>query len=203
MITDILSQFDIYTAIVVLHVVGTAIGAGGSTLSDLLFFKSIDDGRIDNSEFRLMKTGGVAVWAGLSILILTGIGIVLYQYLVNGIPLLEISSKLQAKLVIVSIIAVNGIFLHTKVLPLFKKAVNSDITVVLERHGFIIFTSGAISVVSWYSALIIGAWRGLVAPVFVILGAYLVMILGAIVVANIIGRIRVRAIREQNKKESA
>lgn len=191
---EILSQFDLYKFFVILHIIGTAIGAGGATLSDILFFKSIEDGRIQKSEFTLLHTAGFAVWSGLGLLILSGMGMVILQ-LYDGVNLLALSTKLQSKIVIVSMILLNGVFLHWKIFPLFRKSLDKNLTKgVLLSHADIIFTSGAVSAVSWYSALIIGAWRGLSASPFVILAIYTSVLICAIIVAQIVGRIQVRRI---------
>lgn len=194
---EILSQFDLYKFLVIVHIVGTAIGAGGATLSDLLFFKSIEDGVISKQEFNLMHAGGLAIWGGLALLILSGGGIVAYQY-TQGEVLFLTSTKLQSKLVIVSIIALNGLLLHTKVFPLFRKSLDQNVTKELFlNHSGLIFTSGAVSATSWYAAMIIGAWRGLSTSPFIILSVYFAALTCAVIFAQIVGKFKVSQIKKK------
>lgn len=187
-------MIDWYLVLVILHVVGTAIGAGGATLSDFLFFASISDSRINKSEFKLLHIAGIAIWFGLFLLIFSGIGFVVIRN-IEEVSLVETSSKLQAKLFVVPIILLNGLFLHFRVFPLFQKHLNQDIEHhVFLRHGFMVFTTGAVSIVSWYAAMIIGAWRGLSVPFYVILSAYLFALGVGILVSNVIGRIKMKRI---------
>ena len=48
---------EIKTVYTILHLFGIAIGAGGAFASDLIFFKSIKDGKLSNTEFGFMEMG--------------------------------------------------------------------------------------------------------------------------------------------------
>ena len=86
--------------------------------------------------------------------------------------------------------------LHYKVLPLFAARLNKTFaTPQFIKKSTLIFTAGAISGVSWYSAIILGAWRGLDASVATILIYYGMALTGAIVVSNIVGRYLLHHIR--------
>jgi len=198
MMSEILSQFDLYTLLVVAHITGTAIGVGGATFSDILFFKSIEDGKISKQEFNLMHAGGMAIWGGLAILILSGAGMVAYHYFVNDFFLLATSEKIQAKLVIVGMILLNGLFLHLKIFPLFRKSLDQDVTKELfVKHADIIFTSGAVSATSWYAAMTLGALGRISISLYIILAFYFSVLILAIISAQIIGRIKIAQIRKK------
>ena len=70
-----------------------------------------------------MKTLSLIIWAGLLLLIGSGIGFIwLHQIDSPGSPLIY-SEKLAAKLVIVGIILINGLVLNMKVTPMLEKMV--------------------------------------------------------------------------------
>lgn len=183
-----------YVANVILHIIGTALGVGGATVSDLLFISSVKDGKIDAKEYGVLKLASKVVWTGLVIGIVTGIGFI---YLYNTDPSIgrSVTEKVWAKSVIVAIILINGIIMHLKVFPALKKSAETGAR--LDEEPFkkkipMVLAIGAISITSWYSALIIGAWRRLDQPFEVILGTYLSVLIFAIVVAQVVGRIFVK-----------
>lgn len=187
----------IYTALVILHVIGTAIGAGGATFSDWIFFNAAKDGKIDKSELRLLKSGSVLVIFGLLILIITGLGFLLHYQLVPGSG--EAAPKAFAKIIIVAILTVNGWVLHRYVLPLLTAAAEKNQTLVesiIMQKKSLVLSSGAISIVSWYTALILGAWRGLEASTELILVIYFGIVLLSVLVAQILGRFGLRYLKK-------
>jgi uncharacterized membrane protein len=70
MLPEFLNLGTIY---LIAHVFGAILGAGGAFMSDAMFFSSIRDGFFDQYEFRFMKLGGKMVWAGIFILVISGI----------------------------------------------------------------------------------------------------------------------------------
>ena len=186
----------IYLAMVILHVVGTAIGAGGATFSDYIFYKSARDGYIDKSELRLLKSASKLVIFGLILLIVTGFGFLLHYSLVPGSGVA--APKAYAKIIIVGIIAINGWYLHRKVIPLLEEHTHSGRHIadsVISRHQSIVFASGAVSIFSWYSAMILGAWRGLTVSTEMILLVYCVGLVVSVLVAQIVGRFQLARMR--------
>lgn len=180
---------DLHNFLIILHIIGTAFGAGGATVSDALFFRSVRDHAFQEEELIFLKTVSKIVWLGLIVLIASGIGFLVLGYYGGYLDQLLNSSKLQAKLTVVAIIAMNGFVFHKRIFPIFRKFQNTDLTSdAFRRHGRLIFSAGAISIVSWYTALILGAWRGLEASYGTIIGVYLAILLPAIMIANIVGQ---------------
>jgi len=178
-----------YTFLIVMHIIGTALGAGGATISDLSFFRSVRDGKVDRSELDLLKTISTAIWAGFGILVFSGFGFFLLYRIQSPELGLIYNPKLFAKLTIVLVIFFNGLIMHAKVFPLLGSFVgrplfNSDFA----KRATIAFTTGAISIISWYSALILGAWRGLDWSYGTIMGIYIALVAAGIIFANIVGR---------------
>lgn len=190
----------IYTLLVIGHIIGTAIGVGGATFSDYIFFKSVKDGFIDKSELHLLKAASRLVVLGLAILLVTGFGFLAHYYMVPNSG--AISEKLPAKLVVVLVVTINGWFLHRYVWPLVSEHAHSGLHVldsVLQKKQTRVLTAGAISFVSWYAALIIGSWRNFPYSASHILWVYFGVLFVAILVANIGGRIVSRRARTLKK----
>lgn len=189
---------ELRTLLVILHVIGTVLGAGAATVTDFLFFKFAKDGRLDKDEYGIVKAVSSIVWIGLFILVITGFGfLILHVGDVAGVRAAYSLDKIAAKTVIVIILLCNGFVLHYKVLPLFASRMHKSFaTPAFIKKSFVIFTAGAISGVSWYSALILGAWRGLPASMSTILAVYAILLGGAILVSNIGGRYLLHHIRK-------
>lgn len=181
---------DIRILLVILHIVGTVLGAGAATVTDYLVFKFAKDKKIDKDEFRILHTISDLIWAGLFLLLITGFGF-LSLHLVDFTGVRDAYSvdKLWAKFTIVIILTLNGFFIHYYVLPTLKKRLGKSLaTSSFMKKSLLIFSPGAISSVSWYTALVLGAWRGLEANYWQIMGGYILILTGAVVVSNIAGR---------------
>lgn len=169
-----------HTTLIILHLLGIALGAGGALASDWIFLISARDGRISRSETRFLSLGSKLVWSGVAILALSGLGL----FLLDPIRLLS-SPKFLAKMSIVLIIILNGISFHFLHLPRIKRHAGEHFPSSDEfmRYRFALVASGAISFVSWISALILGAWRNIPFSYLQIMLAYLACLIFAISVA--------------------
>lgn len=186
----------LYLACIIAHIIGTCFGVGGATISDLLFFTFAKDGRIDKREYDTLKAISRIVWLGLIILTISGASFLVLS--TSGLSGVQYNpAKILAKVTIVAIIAVNGIVMHRVVLPALKKNTDKPLySPSMMKKSNIILTAGAISAVSWYSALVIGAWRGLTASYTTIVGTYLMVVVVAIVIANIAGKFFLRRLKQ-------
>ena len=95
---------SVKTVVLIGHIVGVAMGAGGATMSDTLFLTSVFDNYIDPSEYKLLKVASKIVVLGLIILCLTGGTF----FLIGSVP----GERFWAKLTIVAIATVNGYLMH-------------------------------------------------------------------------------------------
>lgn len=181
---------DIRTLLVIFHIIGTVLGAGAATVTDYLVFKFAKDKKIDKDEFQILHTISDLVWAGLFLLLITGIGfIALYLADHSTVRATYSLDKIWAKVTIVIILTANGFFIHRHVLPILKRWRGKSLaTPSFVKKSFSVFSPGAISGVSWYSALILGAWRGLDASYLQIMSIYAIIICLAVAVANVAGR---------------
>ncbi len=149
---------DSKTSFLIVHLFGVAIGAGGAFMSDAMFMTSAKGGRLSSTEVRFLRLGSIMVWGGLAILVASGVGLVSTdpaQYLA--------STKFLAKATIVGIIAVNGLAFHFLHFPIIHQHIGipfSDAPTFLRRRPWLL-ASGALSMVSWSSTIVLGTLRGL------------------------------------------
>lgn len=181
---------DIKTAYLIAHVFGAILGAGGAFASDGIFFSTIKDGRITEDELRFMKLGSKLVWTGVAILVISGI------FLVSTDPARYFASnKFLAKLTIVAIIILNGIIFHLIHIPHIKKHIE---IMFRESENFIkkaplILASGALSMVSWISTVILGVLKHVPYTYFQIMSAYLLVAILAMTSAVLMKKIILRS----------
>lgn len=181
---------DWRTILIIIHVVGTAIGVGGATVSDILFFSSLKRGVITKIDYLNFKTLSRIIWIGAILLFITGIGILFVYHSKNPDNPFIANDKALAKLIITIIILLNGYFMHWKIFSLIKSQVGQPtaLSLLTKKQGMLYF-SGALSIVSWWSAMILGSWRHFDFSFWTIIISYLIILIGAVIVANIIGRI--------------
>ena len=177
--------------IVIFHVLGVAIGLGGATIADIFFFKFLKDFRTSEWEAETMHTLSQIIWFALALLILTGLALYLPEA-----EELNRSAKFLVKMIVVAVIIVNGAFLNLLVAPKLVKISFH------ERHRHeagelhhvrkIAFALGAISIVSWYSAFILGMIRKLPIEFSSLLLIYLFILGGAIIGSQFMERFFVK-----------
>lgn len=175
--------------LVTIHIIGVALGVGGATVSDFLFFKSAKDGKIENYEFGFMKAASKIVWAGFAVLVFSGIALFVLARLKLLGPRVMYNPGIWAHIIAAAVILFNGLAMHWKVFPALESSLGVSFgrAEQILKNRKIIFTTGAVSIVSWYFALILGATRGFGLPLSWILALYAFAVIGAVVVANIIG----------------
>lgn len=173
-------MLSLYTIFKIGHIAGVALGAGGAVMSDSIFFSSIKDKKITQTEMRFLVIGSRVVWVGVLLLILSGLGLV---YL-NPEHTLT-SHKFWAKMTIVGAVIINGIIFHFYHLPLLRKHVGvyfpSAPTFV--RRVPLLLASGVVSSVSWASAIILGILRGVPYSYTQIMGVYISILFIGIICA--------------------
>lgn len=160
-----------------LHIIGVALGAGGATMSDMLFLTSISDNQIDQSELKLLKIASRIVVVGLILLMVTGAGFFLFGAVE--------SDRFWAKMTIVSIATLNGIVMHNVAFPIFERCAKYGTKLMsaeFTRHAPLLVTAGTVSALSWYAALILGMWRTLTLSY-----AQIIMVYGGVVIVSVVG----------------
>lgn len=173
----ILGQTKLYWLI--LHNVGFILGLGGATITDIFFFRFLKDGIISESEKQTMDTLSNVIWVGLAILIISGIMLYLPEQ-----ARLAVSSKFLLKVIVVSVLTVNGVFLNIFVAPRMRSFSLAQ-TVPARYFRKLAFALGAISITSWYTAFFLGSFRSinlaLREGIAVYLGLVIAAVIGALV----------------------
>jgi len=149
-----------HNLIVILHLISAAVGLGAATATDVLFFKFLKDFRISKFEADTMKVLSPVIWTALGLALLSGLGLYL-----PAADILHAKPKFLVKMLAFIVVIVNGVFLNSYITPRLEKISFG------KRHRHqpgelhhirkIAFASGAVSIISWYSAFILGAFRGL------------------------------------------
>lgn len=174
------SFVEVKTLLLIVHLLGLALGVGGALISDAIFFRAIRDWRISKTEMEFVHLGGVAVSIGLGLLILSGLAMFsldMERYLA--------STKFMAKMAVVAILAANAVLLHKLHIPHMARISKKGIST---RTGFaksrtLVLASGVVSVVSWLSAMVLGAFRSIPWSIEMILSVYAFALLIGLAVA--------------------
>jgi hypothetical protein len=126
---------DTYLFLVIVHLIGTALGVGGATFVEIFLTKSLRDGHVDPIESDFLKTTFLVVRVGLILALLSGFGFLLL-YQLSGQTFKLYNPLLWAKLTMVIIIAVNAL--------------------LLQAHKISLYWGSAFSFATWYGAAIAG-----------------------------------------------
>jgi hypothetical protein len=140
----------LYEIILILHAVSAAVGVGAAATSDTIFLRSIRNRIMSRDQFVLIRAASRVVVGGLTLLVLTGIFMMFLNSLLIYMP------HFQAKMTVVVVLMVNGLVFHGKLLPFLKRHMDQKMPEkwLASRQWFFAIT-GAVSAVSWFTALII------------------------------------------------
>ncbi len=123
-----------------LHIIAAIVGVLSATAEEILYFKDIKDGKIDEAEARQLRiTYKLMHWC-LIILVLTGFGILAAVYLKYGGTKTFYSPVLWVKYLVVLVLLANAVLIAAKKISM-KWA-------------------SSISLTSWYFAYALGALSG-------------------------------------------
>ena len=138
------------------HFVGLALGLGAATALDLIIVRFLVTGTITQDRSSVVLFASKIVDLGLLILWASGVALLLcyaaYEPDKLGNP------KVLAKIVIVGVLTLNGLYIHKVVLPLIDERVGLRLFENMSnRQRRFLITSGAVSATSWYVPLVLGA----------------------------------------------
>ena len=161
------------TFIKVFHLVGLIMGFGGAVLLDLTIFKHgvlrpISQYTIHQTELlsRFVTWGLILLWG-------TGFGLIAINLIDK--PEYLTNQKLWAKMAIVVLLTINGVFVHNRVLPILRQKVGQRIFEMAKKRETLLLTLvGSVSFVSWTTPFVLGKASELnyVTPMWVIMAAY-------------------------------
>jgi len=164
--------------VVYVHLIACCVAIGLVLTSDIAMVKQLlkgdasghhDDAHMESLQ-KTVVLALVALW-------ITGVAIVGIDYAGKGMEYF-LNPKIQAKIGIVVLLTINGVVLHSAVLPALKKA-GSLLKLSFSLRMLALF-SGAFSGVSWFYAAMLGVGRPLAWKYSLVelLAAYPVLIVG-------------------------
>ncbi|MBL0936415.1 MAG: hypothetical protein IBJ07_16850 [Rhizobiaceae bacterium] len=140
----------------IVHFFGLALGLGSATLLDIYLFKFMIKGRITERVWTIFEFGTRIVNVGLVLLWASGLGFLAYYFAFD--PAKLANPKIWAKLAIVAALTLNGAVLHWVVLPRVRQRIGRSLLDGIDRRHIGLFaTTGALSAVSWYFPVLLGA----------------------------------------------
>lgn len=162
------------------HLLGFAIGIGGATVADLLFFRFMADFYISESERRILRGLNQFLWVGLALVLVSAIGLYLPFHAGDAVPFF------WPEIAVLAVVAANGAFLNLVVVPRLCDAAGNHRTVrVAEVAGLrrVAFACGSVSFVSWYAAFlsVVLAESANLAPAGFFLSYITALVLGLVV----------------------
>lgn len=166
------------------HILGTALGLGGASIADLLFFRFLKDYKISAKECDVLHLLKSVILGALGIIILSGIALYL-----TDISRYSASGPFIVKMLIVGIITINGVALHVIVAPHLLR-------LDLKRHHAryrswrrVAFALGGVSVCSWYTAFFIAMLKSVLPQDFIVLfGGYLILLSITLITTQVMER---------------
>lgn len=180
------------SGLIALHLVGLILGLGAATLLDLVIARFLVKNRVTSDYCQVVEFSSKVVSIGLALLWLTGLSF-LVLYAVSD-PVKLTNQKIWAKMIVVGILTLNGVFIHRTVLPVMRSQIGRGLfDRLLPRERSLLLASGAISVTSWYIPMLLGAFPQLnFLPAVPILLVYALLLLAAIIATQSLGAMAAR-----------
>lgn len=183
------------------HFIGLALGLGLALFADLRFLGNLVR-RLVPDDMALIERLHVTVARALIVMWVSGIALL---YLRTGFELAAFTPKLQAKLVVVTILTLNAILISRLALPVMHRAVGYPICDIRFTYRLRLMLIGAISTGSWASGLILGVFSdlkplaldtliGIIGPVYVL------CLSGAVLLAFVAPGLRYIVLRQRNSQ---
>lgn len=146
--TQFLSDYKLI--FLTLHILSMAIGLGGATISDILFFKFLRDYRVSKKEEEVLHIMKDIILAAIFIIALSG-----FALYVPRAEELNASPMFLVKAVATGVVIANGIALHLFIAPYLIHLNLRRQEKMTRGWQRLAFALGAVSVCSWYTAFFI------------------------------------------------
>lgn len=173
-----------YEFILISHIVGMALGVGGATIADVFYIKFLKHFRLSATEAEVLHTIHQFTWFALALIVLSGVGL----YIPKA-DLLNQSSLFPAKMIVILVIIINGALLNLLISPRLIRISFG------EKHAHEVgelhslrkwsFAFSAVSLVSWYTAFILGFLSGAWSFGMIVL-VYLGLVIAAVIFSQIL-----------------
>ncbi|MDZ4226963.1 MAG: hypothetical protein U1D26_00625 [Patescibacteria group bacterium] len=144
-----------------MHIIGTVLGVGAATFAEIHYTRFNADDIVTDDERKTLAITYTVMRAGLFLLVISGFGFLLYLRLTEYTDLLT-SATFLAKMTVVGVLVGNALLLQARIMPLAVGA--------------------AVSLTSWYTALVLGVLRDTNASYVEILVYYVgtIMLVGGV-----------------------
>lgn len=167
-----------------IHILSMAIGLGGATVSDILFFKFLKDNRVSKKEEEVLHILKDVILAAILCILISGLALYIPE-----MERLSASPLFLVKVIATTVVMVNGIALHMFIAPHLIHFNLRNEGQMGRGWQRLAFTLGSISVCSWYSAFLIAMLKEAIPWGFTpMLSLYLLLLASAIVGSQIMER---------------
>lgn len=171
----------------IFHFIGLSMGLGAATLLDLMIIRFFLGQEMTQQKFEMFRFLADLVNVGLKLLWVTGLSFLVFYWMTEPVKLGN--EKVWAKMVIVGILTINGVFIHRTVIPFMHGQIGRTmLDGVPFRKKITFVTMGMISFVSWYGPVIIANLPQLnfQVPMVQILIAYAFVLLAVLTIAHLV-----------------
>lgn len=165
-----------YTIFLAIHLLAMAVGIGGATVSDILFFKFLKDFRVSKKEAEVLHVLKDVILSAMAVIATSGVLLFMVK------PELGDSGPFLVKAIAATVLIVNGVCLHMFIAPhLIHLNLKGSKRMSRGWHR-LAFALGAISFCSWYSVFLIASLKSVLPQDFMsLLFVYLAALMCAIV----------------------
>ncbi len=115
---------DVYTFIILLHIIGTVLGTGAATLAEVHITKALKDGHVSPDEGRLLHSTYFTIRVGMAFLLVSILGMILY-YISNDMVDRLFQTKVLFKEFLFVMIVINAVCISRRFVPLWLGAATS------------------------------------------------------------------------------
>jgi hypothetical protein len=166
-----------YSIFVVIHIISATVAVGSATIADYLHLVGLRKRSLERKLADIYPYVSRAINLSLAVIYLTGIVLVTLN------PSLLKSSIFITKIVLVLIVTINGIYLQKSVSPHLDKCVLKGTKYCTPNVLYSSAISGSISIVTWYSILILSLTKNLGYALTQFLAAYITVLIATILIA--------------------
>lgn len=145
-------------AVVYFHLIACCVAIGLVLTSDIAMIRQLLSGNAAEQDGKHLAQLKSTVSLALLALWITGIAIVWLDASSKGLVYFQ-NPKLQAKIGIVTLLTLNGLLLHSAVMPALEKA--GSLLKLPSNQRLLAIFAGTVSGVSWFYAAMLGVGRPL------------------------------------------
>lgn len=178
---------NLKSAITFLHLAGLALGVGGTWILDVFIMRHMKESVITREKYQIIDFVSRLVMTGLIVLWISGLLFIVYYYFYS--PDLLSNQKVWAKTFIVTVLTINGYFVHQVILPEIQQSIGGFLLRTIGRKGsYKLAAFGTISFISWLFPIILGVTKTLnfTVPGVFIVGIYMMVTAFSLLVTYLI-----------------